>query len=427
MKDISDKRVNISLDNPSITFDKNKCDECSICKNICKFNVGVYGFSKDDYSCINCGSCTLACPNKCLSEKDETDKLEEYLHSNKVIVMQTAPAVRVSLGEEFGMKLGTNVEGKMITALRTIGADYVFDTTFGADLTVMEEASELVNRIKTSKNLPMFTSCCPSWVKFCEMFYPEYLGNLSTCKSPISMMGSVINNYFCKINNLKREDIISIAITPCTSKKAEILKYNDIDLVITARELTKYLKKESIAVYPDTTVWLKDFNYAYNEPLYDGYFWHSAYKNYPVVGVTWDQARAYCNFKSKLKSDYNESLKKKKQKAMAFRLPTEAEWEYAARGGKENATYPWGGPYLQDDRGCYLANFKPKRGNYIEDEKKGTYTYTAPVKKVPKNGFGLYDMAGNVAEWTESPYNNSTYQFASTLNPYLSVRRFLND
>lgn len=183
---------------------------------------------------------------------------------------------------------------------------------------------------------------------------------------------------------------------------------------------TKYLKRQSIAVYPDTTVWVKDFNYAYNEPLYDGYFWHSAYNNYPVVGVTWDQARAYCNFKSKLKSDYNESLKKKKQKPMAFRLPTEAEWEYAARGGRENATYPWGGPYLQDDRGCYLANFKPKRGNYIEDEKKGTYTYTAPVKSFPKNGFGLYDMAGNVAEWTESPYSNSTYQFSSTLNPYLS-------
>lgn len=187
---------------------------------------------------------------------------------------------------------------------------------------------------------------------------------------------------------------------------------------------TKYLKKESIAVYPDTTVWIKDFNYAYNEPLYDGYFWHSAYKSYPVVGVTWDQARAYCNYKSKLKSDYNESLKKKKQKPMAFRLPTEAEWEYAAKGGKENATYPWGGPYLQDDRGCYLANFKPKRGNYIEDEKKGTYTYTAPVKKFPKNGFGLYDMAGNVAEWTESPYNNATYEFASTLNPYLSNQAY---
>ena len=246
MKDISDKRVNISLDNPSITFDKNKCDECGLCKNICKFNVGVYGYNNDTYPCIYCGSCTLVCPNKCLSEKDETDKLDEYLHSNKVIVMQTAPAVRVSLGEEFNMKPGANVEGKMITALKMIGADYVFDTTFGADLTVMEEANELVNRIKSDHNLPMFTSCCPSWVKFCEMFYPEYLDNLSSCKSPISMMGSIINNYFCKINNLKREDIINIAITPCTSKKAEILKYNDIDLVITARELTKYLKKEKI-------------------------------------------------------------------------------------------------------------------------------------------------------------------------------------
>lgn len=187
---------------------------------------------------------------------------------------------------------------------------------------------------------------------------------------------------------------------------------------------SKYLKKESIAVYPDTTVWIKDFNYAYNEPLYDGYFWHEAYKNYPVVGVTWDQARAYCNFKSKLKSDYNESLKKKKQKPMSFRLPTEAEWEYAAKGGRENATYPWGGPYLVDDRGCYLANFKPKRGNYIEDEKKGTYTYTAPVKSFYRNDFGLYDMAGNVSEWTESPYNNATYQFSSTLNPYLSNQAY---
>ena len=187
---------------------------------------------------------------------------------------------------------------------------------------------------------------------------------------------------------------------------------------------TKYLKKESIAIYPDTTVWVKDFNYAYNEPLFNQYFWHNAYKEYPVVGVTWDQARAYCDFKTKIKTDYNNSLKKKKQKALRFRLPTEAEWEYAAKGGIQNATYPWGGPYLQDDRGCYLANFKPKRGSYIEDEKKGDYTYTAPVKKFQKNGYGLYDMAGNVSEWTESPYNNSTYEFSSTLNPNLSNQAY---
>lgn len=181
-----------------------------------------------------------------------------------------------------------------------------------------------------------------------------------------------------------------------------------------------HIKKTSIAVYPDTTVWVKDFNYAYNEPLFDQYFWHQAYKDYPVVGVTWDQARAFTDYKTKAKADHNSRSKKKRYAPMKFRLPTEAEWEYAARGGLENATYPWGGPYLMDDRACYLANFKPKRGNYMEDEEKGTYMYTAPVKKFPKNGYGLYDMAGNVAEWTESPYTNTTSQFSSTLNPHLS-------
>lgn len=246
MSSISDKRVNISDDNPAIVFDGSKCDKCGICKNICKMNVGVYGYSNDAYACINCGSCTIACPKKCLSEKDETDRLRKYLHSSKLVVVQTAPAVRVALGEEFGMKVGTNVEGKMVSALRKIGADYVFDTTFGADLTVMEEAYELVERIKSNKKGPMFTSCCPSWVKFLELFYPEYLGNLSTCRSPIAMEGSMIKNYFSKINNIDKEDIISIAITPCTSKKMEMLKYDDVDLVITTRELAKYLKEEKI-------------------------------------------------------------------------------------------------------------------------------------------------------------------------------------
>lgn len=246
MCETSDKRVSISKDNPSIIFDNTKCNECGICKNICKNNVGVYGYSQLDYPCINCGSCTIMCPNKCLSERDETSKLRQYLNSGKTVVVQTAPAVRVALGEEFGMKIGTNVEKKLVTALKLIGADYVFDTTFGADLTIMEEANELVNRLKTKKNLPMFTSCCPSWVKFAKMFYPEYLSNLSTCKSPISMEGAIIKSYFSKIKGITKEDIISIAITPCTSKKSEIIEFNDIDLVITTRELAKYLREEKI-------------------------------------------------------------------------------------------------------------------------------------------------------------------------------------
>ena len=188
------------------------------------------------------------CPNKCLSEKDDTSKLRDYLHSNKTIVFQVAPAVRVSLGDEFGYKPGTNVESKIISALRLIGGDYVFDTTFGADLTVMEEANELISRIKKKKKGPMLTSCCPSWVKFIKMFYPEYISNLSTCKSPILMEGAIIKNYFSIVNDIPKNDILSIAITPCTSKKIEIHNNEDIDLVITARELAKYLKEENIDI-----------------------------------------------------------------------------------------------------------------------------------------------------------------------------------
>lgn len=246
MSSISDNRVNISNDNPSIVFDSSKCDECGICKNICKINVGVYGYSTDDYPCINCGSCTIMCPHKCLSERDETDKLRNYLHDGKIVVFQIAPAVRVSLGEEFGLKPGTNVEGKLVSSIREIGGDYVFDTTFGADLTVMEEANELVYRIKNNIKGPMFTSCCPSWVKFLESFYPEYITNLSTCRSPISMEGAIIKSYFSKVNNINKDDIISIAITPCTAKKMEILKFNDIDLAITVREFANYLRKKNI-------------------------------------------------------------------------------------------------------------------------------------------------------------------------------------
>ncbi len=187
--------------------------------------------------------------------------------------------------------------------------------------------------------------------------------------------------------------------------------------MIDTRKLRYDYEGSPLVIYPDTTVWARDFSYAYNEPMFEQYFWHPAFREYPVVGVTWDQARAYCDFRTKLKTDYNQGLKKKKITPLSFRLPTEAEWEYAARGGLTNASYPWGGPYLMDDRGCYRANFKPQRGSYIEDTKLNNYTYTAPVKKFSKNDYGLYDMAGNVSEWTLSPYNNSSYQYTATLNP----------
>lgn len=176
----------------------------------------------------------------------------------------------------------------------------------------------------------------------------------------------------------------------------------------------------SINIYPDTTVWIRDFNYSHNEPMFERYFWHKAFNDYPVVGVTFDQAKAFCSFRTKFKNDYNSLKNKKKEKIFSFRLPTEAEWEYAARGMLKNAPYPWGGPYLRDDRGCYMANFKPERGNYFEN--KNGYLYTSKVKTFHKNGYGLYDMSGNIAEWTLSPYNNSSYLISSSMNPYLGSK-----
>ncbi|TDM00262.1 MAG: gliding motility lipoprotein GldK [Flavobacteriaceae bacterium] len=191
-------------------------------------------------------------------------------------------------------------------------------------------------------------------------------------------------------------------------------------------ERSKYVIQESLPIYPDTTVWSRDFSYAHNEPMHEFYFSHKSYSDYPVVGVNWKQAQAYCAYKTKKHNDYLKQ-KKRGEKVFAYRLPTEVEWEYAARGGLDNAPYPWGGPYLMDDRGCYLANFKPKRGDYIEDHKKGNYMYTGKVKSFTANGYGLYDMAGNVAEWTSSPYDASSYTATSTINPSLGVgRRYPN-
>ena len=179
-----------------------------------------------------------------------------------------------------------------------------------------------------------------------------------------------------------------------------------------------FVQTEVLNVYPDTTVWVKDFNYSYNDPMHQDYFSHQSYGEYPVVGVTWGQANAFCNWRTKKKNTYQKS-KKNVTLVPDFRLPTEAEWEYAARGGLEFATYPWGSGSTTSDRGCFLANFKPVRGNYAVDGA----LYTMEAKSYNANDYGLYNMAGNVSEWTNTAYNLSSYYMASTMNPNVEDRK----
>jgi gliding motility-associated lipoprotein GldK len=177
-----------------------------------------------------------------------------------------------------------------------------------------------------------------------------------------------------------------------------------------------FFKEKTIAIYPDTTSWIKDFNYSYNEPMHNDYFWHDAYADYPVVGVSWEQAKAFSHWRTMYKNNYQRSRKKNGQRVASFRLPSEAEWEYAARGGLESATYPWGGPYTMDSKGCFLANFKPNRGDYASDNA----LYTVEAKSYWPNDYGLYNMAGNVSEWTDSSYDKGAYNFDMGLNPNVS-------
>ncbi|CAI8166202.1 MAG: Serine/threonine-protein kinase pkn1 [Bacteroidota bacterium] len=198
----------------------------------------------------------------------------------------------------------------------------------------------------------------------------------------------------------------------------ELLKYRfaSVDLNESIKypdSVEKYTTYQAPLIYPDTTVWIKDFKYSYNEPMHNDYFWHRAYAKYPVVGINWNQARAFAHWRTKIRNDYLSSRKKRKSTVGRFRLPTEVEWEYAARGGLESGIYPWGGPYLTDDRGCFMANFKPKRGDYATD----SALYTVEADSFEPNDYGLYNMSGNVSEWTNSTYTKSTYEFMSTVNP----------
>ena len=257
---------------PSIVRDFNKCVLCRRCTATCKKVQGIAaidstnrGFascistvenhSLNDVNCTFCGQCIQNCPVGALHEKDDTELVWQKLKDEDTIVIaQTAPAVRVGLGEEFGMPIGTNVDRKMVTALKKLGFDKVFDTNTGADFTIMEEASEFIDRIKNGGVLPMTTSCCPAWIRFIEMNYPEFLDHLSSCKSPHQMFGAIIKSYYAKKNNIDPSKIFVVSVMPCVAKKFERTRddmqgvegLDDVDAVITTRELARMIKQANI-------------------------------------------------------------------------------------------------------------------------------------------------------------------------------------
>ncbi len=255
---------------PHLVRDNNKCILCRRCVAACNEQyVGVIGANNrgidtnigtpfevglSNVPCISCGQCTVVCPTGALVEKDDTDKIWEALaDSSKHVVVQTAPSVRATLGECFGMPIGSNVEGKMVAALRRLGFAKVFDTDFAADLTIVEEANELVERINNGGTLPMITSCSPGWVKFCEYYYPDMINHLSTCKSPQQMAGAVFKTYYADKMGIDPKDIVSVSVMPCTAKKFEIGRPDqsaagvpDVDIAITTRELAKMIDRAGI-------------------------------------------------------------------------------------------------------------------------------------------------------------------------------------
>ena len=205
-------------------------------------------------SCVACGQCIVSCPTGALTEKDSIQEvLDAISDPTKTVVVQTAPAVRAALGEEFGLPIGTNVEGIMVAALRRLGFDKVFDTDFGADMTIMEEANEFISRVKNGGKLPIITSCSPGWVKFCEHYYPDLIDNLSTCKSPQNMTGALIKTWYAQKEGIDPKDIVSVSVMPCTAKKFEIMRNDenaagvpDVDISLTTRELARLIKRAQL-------------------------------------------------------------------------------------------------------------------------------------------------------------------------------------
>jgi len=260
-------RIPIEQDNVAIMRHEELCTKCGACRQVCEKEVAVgrmYDLQSagDTPICVHCGQCANVCPQNSITERYEYKEIQEAIKDpDKIVIFNTSPSVRVALGEEFEMAPGTFVEKKVVAALRALGADYVLDTNFAADLTIMEEAAELVDRIKNhTKPLPQFTSCCPAWVKFVETFFPDKISHISTAKSPIGMQGPTVKTYFAKEKGINATKIVNVAVTPCTSKKFEIRReemcdagnelgisgMQDMDYVMTTRELAKWLKEESV-------------------------------------------------------------------------------------------------------------------------------------------------------------------------------------
>ena len=252
-------RVPMAADNPSILFDAAKCVQCGACLSVCRRMMSVaghYDLAKTGNVpvCVNCGQCTTVCEGTALVNRPEWQAVKAAKAAGKTVVVSTSPSVRVALAEEFGAAPGTFCEGEVVAALRALGADYVLDTCFAADLTIMEEAAELVRRLTTGdRPVPQFTSCCPAWVKFCETWYPEMLPHVSTAKSPIGMQGPTVKTYFAAKRGLDPAKIFNVALTPCTAKKFEIRRpemddsgFRDMDAVITTRELADWMRAEGV-------------------------------------------------------------------------------------------------------------------------------------------------------------------------------------